>query len=191
MEWGTYSRNAETGLMTISMLFDNNGDTGLTDFANGFEDLYITVDPADTLNLSIDANQDGIIDEIFPFQRAQSDGLVGTWINTTTNNDLLVVVFFEDGTYLHMEIDENEPFDEQPELSGMEWGTYSRNADTGFMTITLLFDNNGDTGLTDFANAIEDLYILDIPVNSLTASIDENRDGTIDGTIVFERQTLP
>ncbi len=80
--------------------------------------------------------------------------LLGTWVNTSTDNDLLVLVFMDDGTYLHFEVDEVAPFDEGFAESGMEWGAYRRNPDTGDLIFELIFDNNGGTGFTDFANGV-------------------------------------
>jgi len=76
------------------------------------------------------------------------DPIVGLWTPAESEmdeNDLLLLAFLDDGTYIHMEVDADGIEEE-----GMEWGTYVRDADTGLMTVTQEFDSNADTGLTDF-----------------------------------------
>ncbi|MFV2058661.1 MAG: hypothetical protein ACC707_19535, partial [Thiohalomonadales bacterium] len=107
---------------------------------------------------------------------------VGTWRNTATENDFLLLSFFNDGTYLHAEVDLNDAL----EISGMEWGTYSRDATTGKMTVTQTFDNNGDTGLTDFTG-VPNLF-TNVSGDVLTLTIDDEADDIIDATVIFQRQ---
>ncbi len=97
-------------------------------------------------------------------------------------NDLLLLAFLDDGTYIHMEVDADGIEEE-----GMEWGTYVRDADTGLMTVTQEFDSNADTGLTDFTAQGPAILYIDFDGNTLVASIDENSDGEIDSTITFVR----
>lgn len=70
--------------------------------------------------------------------------IVGTWLSTT-EDDLLAVVFLADGTYVHAKVD----LDNQTEPSGMEWGTYARDGGSGITTFSQTFDGNGGTGLSD------------------------------------------
>ena len=112
-----------------------------------------------------------------------NNSIVGAWRNTTSENDFLAFVFFADGTYIHAEVDA----DDVDEISGMEWGTYSRNPDTGKMTVTQTFDGNGDTGFTDNALGNSDVFI-EVSGDTLTGSFDDNLDGTVDGSLEFQRQ---
>ena len=152
MEWGTYSLDPETRALTVDIDFDRNLDTGLTSSVNGGLDIFARVS-GDQLTFEIDENGNSSIDdgESTVFSRSASetmDELVGIWkvANVADFNDTLALIFFADGTYVHMEIDEQAPFDEQPETSGMEWGTYSVSPGSDAITFTGLFDNNGDTG---------------------------------------------
>lgn len=187
MEWGSYSRNPISGQLTVTQTFDNNGDTGLTDFV-GKGTLFAQVD-GDSLTMQFDDNNNGSIeaDESLTFSRTAENGLQGAWFTTATDNDLLAFIFFADGTYVHAEVDEQAPFDEQGETSGMEWGTYSRNSANGQLTVTQTFDNNGDTGLTDFVG--ESTLFAQLSGNSLTLQFDDNNNGSIDGdeSLEFER----
>lgn len=113
------------------------------------------------------------------------DPIVGLWTPAESEmdeNDLLLLAFLDDGTYIHMEVDADGIEEE-----GMEWGTYVRDADTGLMTVTQEFDSNADTGLTDFTAQGPAILYIDFDGNTLVASIDENSDGEIDSTITFVR----
>lgn len=183
MEWGTYSVDKNTGLVTHSQTFDNNGDTGYTDLV-GSSELYLKAEN-NVLTMSIDENGDGIIDEngVYEFNRIVSRGILGSWINNTTENDFLAFIFYDDGSYVHMEVDFNDP----DEISGMEWGTYSVDENTGLVTVTQIFDKNGTTGLTDFVGT-PDLYV-DVEGDILTIFVDENGNGTIDDTLELQRHS--
>jgi len=190
MEWGTYVRDSETGELDIEIRFDNNGDTGLTDAANGQTTIFAQV-AGDTLTLQFDDNQNGTIgtDEELDFTRTTSSGLSGVWSTDLTDNELLAFVFFDDGTYAHLEVDEVEPFDQVGETSGMEFGTIQRNQETGQLTVTIDFDNNGDTGLTDNVDGSVPVF-AQIDGDVLTLQFDDNQNGTIDEdeTLNFERR---
>ncbi|MGY3569526.1 hypothetical protein [Vibrio paucivorans] len=93
---------------------------------------------------------------------------VGTWLISGDNeNELLLFTFFEDGTYLHAEIDTDLENAENPdEINGMEWGEYEVNDLEEFFSETTYFDENGDTGLTDI----------------ITSDLTDSQDGA---TVVF------
>ena len=186
MEWGTYSKDSGTGQLTVTQTFDGNGDTGLTDATNGQTTLFAQVS-GDVLTLQFDDNLNGTIesDESLVFSRSESSGLLGVWVSSLTENDLLAFVFFDDGTYVHLEVDA----DDSEEISGMEWGTYSRNSGTGQLTVTQTFDDNGDTGLTDAANGQTTLF-AQVSGDVLTLQFDDNQNGTIetDESLEFQRQ---
>ena len=114
-----------------------------------------------------------------------NSNISGLWTNSTTDNDFLALIFFTDGTYIHLEVDEVAPIDEMGEMSGMERGTYSRNASTGELTLTQTFDNNGDTGLSDGTT-----YFAQVSGDTLTLQFDDNQNGTIDGdeSLGFQRK---
>ena len=181
LEWGEYSINQETREVTINILADFNGDIGLSDFDGGADKLFAEDRSDDVLTLRVD--EDGGSEELEFEAQASGDPWVGVWANTTSENDVLVLVFNADGTYFHAEIDT----DDESELSGMEWGTYSRNATSGILTLAQYFDENGDTGLSGFNLG----WIANIRINVegdvLTAQVDEPVDGNIDETILFDR----
>lgn len=183
MEWGTYDV-VGLGEITTTQNFNNNGNAGLSDFDGSGPRLRLIAQPSGSLMYAPDTNNDGVSDGVFGLRRVDSEGLLGTWLSTTTANDLLMIVFFDDGTYFHGEVDE----DDDTEISGMELGTYERDEDTGLLTVSQTFDNNGDTGLTDFTGVGAPNIFVNIEGDTLTATIDEDGDELIDETIVFERR---
>ncbi len=114
--------------------------------------------------------------------------ITGVWPTDQTDNDLLAFVFFANGTYVHIEVDEELPIDAPGEISGMEWGTYSRNSTTGQLTITQIFDGNGGTGLNDFVGQTN--LFAKVSGDVLTLEFDNNQNGIIetDESLAFQRQ---
>ena len=181
MEWGRFTLDNKTGELTISQIFDKNGETGLSD--NLLR--YVRVS-GDMLTLEVDENKNSIIDndESFKFKRSKSENMLGIWRNKDTNNDLLALAFFDDGTYVHMEVDEEQPYDNMDnEISGMEWGRYTFNSSTGELIVSQIFDNNGSTGLSDPLTRY-----LQVTSKQLTLKVDENANGIIDDDEIFKFQ---
>ena len=109
---------------------------------------------------------------------------MGTWLSTTTENDLLMIVLFDDGAYFHGEVDE----DDDTEISGMELGAYAHDESTGLLTVTQTFDNTGGTGLTDYVGIGAPNICVDVEGDILTANVNEDGDQLIDETMIFERR---
>jgi hypothetical protein len=127
--------------------------------------------------------EDTLVDEGVDF--VANSNIAGIWTTSLTENDLLAFVFFDDGTYAHLEVDT----DDSEEISGMEWGTYSKDSGTGQLTVTQTFDGNGDTGLTDAANGLTTLF-AQVSGDVLALQFDDNLNGTIetDESLDFQRQ---
>lgn len=189
MEWGTYAIDNATGLLTTTQLFDNNGESGLSDPLVRYARIVDS-----KLVIEVDNNKNGVIDndEIFGFSKLTADNnplnqvdpkmLIGLWENKNTDNELLALAFYDDGTYLHVEVDEEIPYDtSNDELSGFEWGKYTLNNATGALTIVPISDNNGDTGLSD-PDMLPDPrnHYLSLLGDTLTLKVDENQNGVID-----------
>ena len=184
MEWGTFTRDPITGQIVVNVIFDANGDIGLSDFdsQNNPPFLYVNDAGGGDAAVTIDENGNGNIDDSLTFVREPQDGLIGTWVNNETENELLLFHFMSDNTYIHAEYDDNPG----NEINGMEWGTWSRNNSTGELTVTQTFDENGDTGLTDFANTSARVF-ASVNGDVLTLSFDEDGNGSIDGSLDFDR----
>jgi hypothetical protein len=186
MEWGAFVRDFIDRTTTTQVL-DNNGSAGLSDFtdqqAPNLRLLNSRFDE-DTLIVSIDSDGDNFSDESISFVRIVSEGILGTWVSTTTPAELLTISFFDDNTYFFAEIDRDDP----ELMSGMELGTYAHDESTGLLTVTQTFDNNGSAGLTDFVGIGAPHVFADVSADTLTVTIDEDGDTQIDETIVFQRQ---
>ncbi|MCP8899771.1 hypothetical protein [Gilvimarinus xylanilyticus] len=190
MEWGTYAVNQETGLVAVSQIFDENGGAGLTSFTDEDRDLFFHVS-GDILTLEFDENANGVIDtegETLVFSRqSASSGLYGPWVNESSENEFLAFVFFEDNTYIHMEVDEEEPFDVYGEDSGMEWGSYNLNSETGALVIDVFNDYNDDAGLSDQDLNEMDHYVI-FTEDGMLLHVDSNRNGLVDDNERFNFQ---
>ncbi len=184
MEWGNYARDAETGRVTATQIFDRNGDTGLTDFVAGDVAPFIYFNVVEGVGIaSIDENGDNLIDDTILFGLQPNDGIVGTWVSDSTENELLLLSFSADGSYVHAEVDT----DSDVEPDGMEFGTYFFVGDSSWVIATQTFDPNGGIGLTDFSGEGAPYLYIDVSGNTLTVTIDEDGDQQIDDTIVFDR----
>ena len=183
MEWGSFTYIG-LGETTATQFLDNNGDAGLSDFSgdNG-SSLRILPQSSGSLMFGPDDNNDGISDGAFGLSKIDSEGILGAWISTTTDAELLMIAFFDNGIYFHAEIDRDNP----ELMSGMELGTYARDESTGLLTITQTFDNNGSAGLTDFVGIGAPNVFAEISSDTLTLTIDDDGDTLIDETIVFQR----
>jgi hypothetical protein len=183
MEWGSFTYIG-LGETTATQFLDNNGDAGLSDFSgdNG-SSLRILPQSSGSLMFGPDDNNDGISDGAFGLSKIDSEGILGAWISTTTDAELLMIAFFDNGIYFHAEVDRDNP----ELMSGMELGTYTRDENTGLLNVTQTFDNNGSAGLTDFVGIGAPNVFAEISSDTLTLTIDDDGDTLIDETIVFQR----
>ena len=77
-------------------------------------------------------------------------GIVGSWLYHD-NETLMVLTFLGDGRYMQASV-----FSENDTHTGIEWGNYLWNPQTGLVTPTVLGDTNGDWGVSN--NVDGDLY---------------------------------
>lgn len=165
MEWGTYTLDSETGLITSTQNFDSNDGGGLSD--------------VETITAQVSGNQLTLIasdvSEPIEFERITSEGILGTWVADVGDDHLLSFVYLDDGSYVHLEVID--------QFAGVEWANYSLNSETGEFNITnLIFDENGEAGLTDI-----DSLVIDVTEDVMTYEVTEP--GESDShTIEFERK---
>lgn len=178
LEWGTYEINSKTGELTTTQLFDENGNMGLSDAPN----LSARVSDG-KLILQVDENENGSIDsdEQYNFSEIQPDGIVGAWSFDDvddTDDELIGVAFLDDSQYVHVQVNSDLSVDNDE--NGLEWGTYAINPSTNQLTTTQIFDNNGNSGLSDplvrYAQVVND---------KLTIDVDENQNNVIDTSESF------
>lgn len=173
LEWGTYEINRETGELTTTQLFDENGEMGLSDAPN------LSAHVSDgKLIIKADDNENGVIDsdEQFMFSEIQPDGIVGAWSFDNvddTDDDLIGVAFLDDSQYVHVQVNSDLSVDNDE--NGLEWGTYAINPSTNQLTTTQTFDTNAGKGLSEpstrYARVTDDeQLILDVDDDSFTFS---------------------
>ena len=115
--------------------------------------------------------------------------VTGLWTSNDSESDLLALAFFEDGSYIHVEV-ENRPepllrraFTIQSEDGtddGMEWGKYTIDNKTGALKVNQVFDDNGENGLSENLT-----QYISVSEGVLTIQIDENNNGVIDSNESF------
>lgn len=149
VEMGTYQRNgAVAGGLIIHVLFDNNGDIGLS-HPNGTDIFAVNGN-----TLSITDN-----DETSVLTRVEYDPanlIVGAWrLVDNADNNTAVLVFLDNGYYFHGEVTDDDPAG-QP---GIERGTYTLTG--GNLTANPITDTNLQLGLSDPIIGFDDLTITD------------------------------
>ena len=179
MEWGTLSSN-EQGFGQTAQEFDSNGSAGFSG-PHSSDSVRWTFQDAEASHAHPPIT---VAEGVVVFTRIQSEGLLGTWVSTTTDAELLTVSFFDDNTYFYAIVDR----DDSTLMSGMELGTYSRDSNTGLLTVTQTFDNNASAGFTHFVGAGAPNLFAEVNGDSLTLSMDNDGDTLIDQTIQFERR---
>ena len=188
LEWGTYEINSKTGELTTTQLFDENGNMGLSDAPN----LSARVSDG-KLILQVDENENGSIgsDEQYNFSEIQPDGIVGAWSFDDvddTDDELIGVAFLDDSQYVHVQVNSDLSVDNNE--NGLEWGTYAINPSTNQLTTTQIFDNNGNSGLSDplvgdpaLPNPL--VRYAQVVNDKLTIDVDENQNNVIDTSESF------
>ena len=149
LESGTYTWNEDTGVLTVSATFDNNGDAGLSD-------------PAGTMTVEIDGDSllfsdNGEETTLSRVGYNPSSPIVGGWRlvdNGGANKG--VIVLLDNGVYFHGETGTNANGQ-----SGMECGTYDYNTTTDrIVSSSIRIDNNGEWGLSDPIQGYDDVLKL-------------------------------
>ncbi len=186
MEWGSYTINAATEELTTSQFYDDNGEVGLSEPRTRYA--RVTGDTA--LTIEVDNNQNGTIetDEMFNFSRdglgSETDNTVdperlsGLWQMAQGNEELVTLAFLDDGTYVQTQV--TGPTSLRDSNSGIEWGKYSLKANNELKVDEVVYDNNGNAGLSDNL-----LRTVQISGNTLTLGVDENNNKVIENNELY------
>lgn len=135
VEWGTWSWNEATGLVTANASGDLNGDWGLANDVDG--DVYVHI-AGNWATVTQPGNSDS---ETRPRVPTVPGSIVGAWFLDGSDSQANVA-FFADGTYF-LGVASAEPGE-----SGVERGTYSWDAATGQLRIlSVLTDTSSQSGL--------------------------------------------
>jgi hypothetical protein len=170
LELGTYSFDSDTGNITFSITYDDNGpgdDSGVGDV--GSPAVIDAVLSSDNNTLTL-AGGDLVLDAA----NFSGSTIVGVWRNTDKTAHLAL---YENGDFLYAENDSEEP-------NGVELGTYSYDTNTENITFSITFDNNGpmdDSGVGDIGAPIVFDAILSDSSNTLTI---------LSGELIFSRSLI-
>src|SRR3989338_3083979 len=115
--------------------------------------------------------QDAVVvaNPFIPLSLPLSGSLVGAWSDYGVNYppETGVATFFSDGTYMQVSASTGGSGPNTNGTPGMERGTYSLDPATGYVTITVLVDTNGNWGLSDY-HPINTPFT--VPLTSLTSN---------------------
>jgi len=185
MEWGTYVRDNETGQITVTPIYNADTGSALAEVVAGNLDLFTQVS-GDLLTLDFrQVGGDNTNPVDFLRSDEESDALLGTWRTEQTDNELLAFIFFADGSYLHLEVDEQAPIDQGGGVSGMEWGTYSQNSATGQLTVSQVVDQNGDSGFSFYTDGNINIFAETLD-EVLNLQFDEDNNDLIEEDEILE-----
>ena len=149
VEYGKYDYNSQTGkLVVTSLIVNENGDHGLSDFVPGGDcEATVTID-GDTMTY-LETCEDGWT-ETYSYERVKDDSslIVGSWgpghNDDPSISDYMSLTFYSNGYYIHWESDKpNEPCDYG---GGVEYGTYTYDPITEQLTVNPILDENGCIG---------------------------------------------
>jgi hypothetical protein len=134
IEFGTFSVNSTTNILTVHTVYDQNGENGLS---NNNPNTTMTVN-GDTLTL-IDPD-----DGAFNLTRVTnaSDPIIGAWNFGSAehkNGGVFSLTIYEENNYILTEWNVGDQ-----QNAGLEFGTYVYA--NGEITVTVVVDQNGDTG---------------------------------------------
>ena len=143
VEYGSYTYDPTTGYGTIHPLVDENGSIGLAD------------DGDDSSGYSLVKDDTLYIDSL-ALERVQSEAslIVGSWGPGHANDyqnggsNFVSLTFYPNGHYIHWQSDKR---DESGDMGGgVEYGSYTYDPATGYVTIHPIVDENGTIGLADY-----------------------------------------
>ncbi|MBF0370650.1 MAG: S-layer homology domain-containing protein [Magnetococcales bacterium] len=166
MEVGTYGWEESSGVLTVNVITDTNGEWGLSHLT-GTASISVS---GDTLTLSV-AGADGtssgsrITDD--------SNTLVGGWLMGTAGeaDNATFLLFLDETNVIHVQ--DGDSVDDPSGQDGMEVGTYTWNETSGLLSPNILTDTNGEWGLSHLTGAAT----LTVSGDTATLSV-EGADGT-------------
>lgn len=172
MELGNYSVSSTEGKLTATPVFDKNGTSGLSDSIMRYAEVS-----NGKLILKVDENENGVIDsnESYRFSKTKYEGILGPWdFDDADDNELIGLAFSENGTYIHVQVDEDKSVDNAE--NGMEWGNYTVDPVTSQLVTTTIYDDNAGTGLSEPRTR----YARVTGNTALTIEVDDNQNDMID-----------
>ncbi|MGM0767827.1 MAG: hypothetical protein ACQEV6_07370 [Pseudomonadota bacterium] len=168
MEFGTFSVDDSNRLTVTGNIFDENGAIGIHPPEAGVDFNFIVAGS----QADLEVVEGGEVVETIPASRVVANGLVGTWFYEeadVSQEELLMLAFLPDGTYVHAEVLSEASTEEM----GAEIGSYSHDTNTGVVSVSdIIVDTNSDAGLSDFVGNAN--LAASVSGNTLTLSVTED-----------------
>ena len=123
-------------------------------FKFGDETYYLTLSLTDVATLTFQADLQSITDITPPegvgvTVNIDVEDIIGTWTLSGSSTSQFFLLFRNDGSYVHFEVDDDEGC-----TTGEETGTYTWQPTTGIVITTLTSDGNGECGLSHPADGV-------------------------------------
>jgi hypothetical protein len=166
VEYGTYTFDPMTGFLGKHILRDDNGENGLSDNGNPYTDIVTVVGDyiiAEHPDDSEDPERKTVVKRVFD----DESPIVGGWMLPGNSGGYNAMVFYSDGKYFHYESE-----------TGAEYGTYAHNNATGSLIKTVVYDENGASGLADNGSPYNDQVFVTGDVLSIK-DLDEPADSAV------------
>ena len=181
-EWGTYTLSNTTAFtdmplsISFNPTFSNNPSKGFITLLTerNRSNIYLNND-ASRLQLNMDNLRDNSIDNIIEYEQLKSQDLAGYWYSQAFD-DLYAVLMLDNGLYVQLQIN----FEHDDELTGMEWGQYQHQPDSGEVYFQTQFDDNDQTGFSQYGEIASAAFNLKLQDNQLIFLLDHDHDGVID-----------
>uniref|UniRef100_UPI0013152DE6 hypothetical protein n=1 Tax=Shewanella donghaensis TaxID=238836 RepID=UPI0013152DE6 len=181
-EWGSYTLKQTNTLADLPLLISFN-PTFSNNPAKGFITLLAKLNNSDvylngsdhSLQLNIDTSSDYSIDKIIEYTQLPSQQIEGYWYNDD-RDDLYAVLMLENGLYVQLQIN----FDSDENLTGMEWGQYQHQTDSGEVFFQAEYDDNEQTGFSRFSEISHAALKIKLNDDQLIFLLDNDDNGIID-----------
>ncbi|MFC1520276.1 hypothetical protein ACFL6Z_11235 [Pseudomonadota bacterium] len=191
-EWGTYTLSESSNFADLPLIisfnptFSNNPAEGLITLLTDRSKSHVYINAsasAERLQLNMDSQSDSSIDVTIEYHQLQAQSIEGYWYNQEFD-DLFAVLMLNNGLYVQLQIN----LDHDDENTGMEWGQYQHQMDSGEVYFQAEYDDNQQIGfnrLNDIAAAAFNIKLHD---NQLIFLLDSNDDGVIDSCSTLLRK---
>ena len=139
IEFGTYTWDADTGELAVTVEVDTNGEWGLSHpDGGGSETVQVNLD---SLQFSDGTTLDRVIAD-------EANPLVGSWfMQDQESGKAVMLTFLDNGKYFHAEVGQDEGGQ-----NGVEYGEFGWDAANG-ISVTVITDTNGEWGLSHLPDA--------------------------------------
>ncbi|KPZ68428.1 MULTISPECIES: hypothetical protein [Shewanella] len=181
-EWGYFNLSNTKAFSELPLsisfnpTFSNNPTKGFITLLTqrNQSHVYLNSD-ASRLQLNMDTLGDNSIDNVIEYQQLEPREIEGYWYNQEYD-DLYAVLMLENGLYVQLQIN----FEHDDELTGMEWGQYQHQSDSGEVYFQTQYDDNQQTGFSRYGEIASAAFNVKLHDDQLIFLLDHNEDGIID-----------